>query len=150
MYNIITAKPSDSIALTELAIQSESYWGYDEVFLKEFAKQYNVTEDYIRDNPVYMLYTQDSIIGFYGMLLSGEEKSLEYLFVKPEYIGQGYGKILWNHMIKTCYEEGIKEFVIVTSPQAKEFYTRLGAKYIGEVESIIIKGRKIPKLIYIL
>lgn len=43
---------------------------------------------------------------------------------------------------------GIEEFVLVISPQAKEFYTKLGANLCGEVESLVVKGRMIPKLIY--
>lgn len=51
-------------------------------------------------------------------------------------------------MVNTCKELGINEFAIVTSPQAKKIYTKMGAIQIGEVGSLIIKWRKVPQLIY--
>lgn len=51
-------------------------------------------------------------------------------------------------MVKSCETMNIKELSIVTSPQAKEFYTKMGAVEVGEVESLIKKGRIIPKLLY--
>lgn len=148
MYKFRKAKIIDSVSLTKLAIQSEAYWDYDDIFIEKFAELYNVSEEYIASNPVYILYNENDMIGFYGMLLSEEETALEYLYVAPEFIGNGYGKILWNHMINICLEKGIKEFHLVTSPQAKDFYIKLGARYIGEVESLVIKNRMIPKLQY--
>lgn len=43
---------------------------------------------------------------------------------------------------------GIKQIEIVTSPEAKEFYIKMGAIEVGIVESIVKKGRIIPKLLY--
>ncbi len=81
-------------------------------------------------------------------LAINSEASLEYFYIAPEYIGKGYGKLLWNHLIKDCRSRGIKEFSLVTSPQAREFYIGMGAVLCGEVESLLKKGRIIPKLIY--
>ncbi len=55
-----------------------------------------------------------------------------------------YGTIL----VEYCRIIGIKEFSIVTSPQAQEFYVKMGAVTCGEEESLLKKGRIIPKLIY--
>ena len=74
--------------------------------------------------------------------------SLKYLFIEPQYIGRGYGKVLWNHLVEYCEIMGFKEFSIVTSPQAKEFYVKMGAVPCGDVESLLKKGRIIPLLIY--
>jgi len=73
---------------------------------------------------------------------------LEYLFIEPRYIGKGYGRLLWDHLAENCKSFGIKEFKLVTSPQAKEFYIKMGAIPFGEVESLLKKGRIIPQLIY--
>ena len=53
-------------------------------------------------------------------------------------------------MAKNCEELDVKRFEIVTSPEAKEFYTKMGAEVCGEVASLVIKERKIPRLIYTL
>ena len=90
----------------------------------------------------------ETIIGFYGILQGDREDSLEYLFIEPEYIGKGYGRILWNHALEECRKLGITEFTIITSPDARGFYFRLGAAVFNEVDSLIADGKKTPKLIY--
>lgn len=150
MSNIRRAQTSESEILTNIAIKSEAYWGYDSNFMEIFKSIYKVTEEFISNNPTFVVEEDDNIVGFYGVLVGDKEISLEYLFIDPKYIGKGYGKSLWNHMVDNCANLGIKEFVIITSPQAKEFYTKMGAIPTGEVDSLVIKGRKVPRLIYTL
>ena len=45
-----------------------------------------------------------------------------------------------------CHKRGIVEFQLVTSPQSAQFYEKMGAEIIGQVESLIVKGRMIPQL----
>lgn len=148
MINIRCANPEDSKSLTELAIRSEAYWGYDDNFMDKFKTLYKVSEEFIINNPTYIMEEDGEIIGFYSILIEESQRSLEYFFIEPKFIGKGYGKLLWQHVIKSCDTLKIKEFIIVTSPQAQAFYTKLGAKLQGEVESLVAKGRMIPQLIY--
>jgi ribosomal protein S18 acetylase RimI-like enzyme len=90
----------------------------------------------------------EGIIGFYSVVTNNVETSLEYFYIEPKYIGQGYGRILWNHMVSTFKEKENKEITLVTSPQAKDFYIKMGAVETGIVDSIVIKNRKIPSLVY--
>ena len=150
MLNIRKANEQESDLLTNLSIRSESYWGYDPSYMKKFQSMYAVTKDFIRNNPTFVLEDENEIVGFYGILIDKNKTSLEYLFIEPRYIGHGYGKKLWNHAVESSKELGITKFVIVTSPQAKEFYIKMGAVQTGEVESLVKKGRLIPQFIYTL
>lgn len=143
-----SAKEYEHNILTDLAINSEAYWGYDTEYMNKFRAVYSVSEEFINNNPTIILEEDNNIIGFYSVINDERETSLEYFYIAPEYIGKGYGKLLWNHLIKDCRSHGIKEFSLVTSPQAREFYIRMGAVLCGEVESLLKKGRIIPKLIY--
>lgn len=134
--------------LTDIAIKSEAYWGYDSDYMDKFKSIYKVSEEFINNNPTVIIEEDENIIGFYGVLIEKNETSLEYFFIEPKYIGLGYGKILWSYLVKDCKNLGIKEFSIVTSPQAKEFYVKMGAIPYGEIESLLKKGRIIPQLIY--
>lgn len=116
--------------------------------MKKFRAVYSVSEEFINNNPTTIIEDDDNIIGFYSVINDKSETSLEYFYIAPKYIGKGYGKLLWNHLIKDCRSRGVKEFSLVTSPQAKEFYIRMGAILCGEIESLLKKGRIIPKLIY--
>lgn len=148
MMNIRSARMDEAVALTDIAARSETYWGYDSDYMEKFRLIYKVTEEFIIKNPTFIIEEDNNIIGFYAVLTENDITSLEYFFIEPEYIGQGYGKLLWNHLINNCKTIGIKEFNIVTSPQAKDFYVKMGAVTCGEVESLLKKGRIIPQLIY--
>jgi len=148
LNTIVSASPKDTKLLADLEIRSESYWGYGTDFMDKFKEIYVITEEFILNNPTYILKDDEKIIGFYGLLLNDDEVSLEYLFIEPKYIGKGYGKMLWNHALEECKKLGIKEFTIITSPDARAFYLRLGATIYTEVDSLISKGNKTPKLIY--
>ena len=148
MNTIVSASPDDIEVLASLEIRSESYWGYGSDFMDRFKETYLITEEFITNNPTYILKDNEKVIGFYGLLLNDDEVSLEYLFIEPLYIGKGYGRMLWNHALEECKKLGITEFTIITSSDARGFYLRLGATFYKEVDSLISKGSKTPKLIY--
>ena len=148
MTVITEADPTDSVILSGLAARSEAYWGYDYAYMENFRQVYNVTEGFIKNNPTFLLKNRGRIIGFYGIKTGLSETVLEYFFIEPDFIGKGYGKELWDHLLIFCRESKIPEFIIVTSPQAKQFYEKLGAEFVEEVDSLLKKGRRIPKLIY--
>lgn len=148
MFIIRQAKSSEAALLTDIAARGESYWGVDPDFIESFITIYGVTEIFINENPTYVIEEEGKIIGFYGLSTKKEQTELEYLYMEPEYIGKGYGRHLWNHMIEYCKENGIDNIVFVTNPQARGFYTKLGAVEIGLVESLVRKGRMVPKLKY--
>lgn len=148
MLNIRSVRINEAEILTNIAIKSEAYWGYDFEYMEKFKKIYKVTKEFISNNPTFIIEDDDNIVGFYGILNEKNETALEYFFIEPNFIGKGYGKVLWSHMINNCKCIRIKEFEIVTSPEAKEFYIKMGAVQIGEIESLVKKGRKIPQLMY--
>lgn len=150
MLKIRKAEASEAGALTAIAAASEAYWGYDASYMDRFKALYKVTEEFIKANPVYVMVEGESIVGFYGIVTDNVETSLEYLYIEPGSIGKGYGEALWKHAVYICENLGIKELSMVTSPQAKGFYIKMGAVYTGETDSIVVEGRKIPKLVYTL
>jgi len=148
MINIRRAKVGEGSILTNIAINSEAYWGYDEEYMESFKNTYGVSENYISNYPTFLIEDNQIIVGFYSILMNVGETELEYFFINPDYIGKGYGKLLWNHVIENAKSLNIKQLEIVTSPEAIGFYIKMGAVKIGEVESLVKVGRKIPRLIY--
>lgn len=146
LYHILAAEGNEANELNRIAIVSESYWGYDSDFMDKFKIIYQVTEEFIKRNQTFILYEDDRIIGFYSISNKPEGNEIEYFYIEPQCIGKGYGKRMWDHLVNYCKGHNIKDFTLVTSPQAKVFYEKMGAIYIGEVESTLKKGREIPKL----
>ncbi|WP_432407685.1 GNAT family N-acetyltransferase [Wukongibacter sp. M2B1] len=150
MFQVRRAKICEAKILTDLVVRSEAYWGYDSAFMENFRSLYRVTEEFINNNETFVMEEKEGIIGFYAILIDEKETSLEYFYIDSKSIGRGYGKLLWEDMIKNCKEQGIDAITFVTSPQAKEFYIKMGAIQVGEVDSIVITDRKIPRLVYII
>lgn len=148
MVKVRQAKLDEAESLTNLSTRAEAYWGFDDEYMARFKVLYKITKEFINDNLTYVMHDEDKIIGFYSIMQKGKEASLEYFFIEPEFIGKGYGRQLWKHMCNRCLKLDIKKIEIVTSPEAKEFYIKMGAIEVGIVESIVKKGRIIPKLIY--
>lgn len=146
MLHIRPASAGESFLLSEIAFRSEAYWGYDTDYMQKFRSEYQVTEEFIRNNPTFVIEENKCILGFYGLLLNHDERELEYFFIEPVNIGKGLGKKLWDHVVHTCRHLQIPQFTMVTSPQASSFYIKQGAVLIGEVESLLKKGRMIPRL----
>lgn len=150
MLNIRSAKADEYEILTNIAIESESFWEYDSDHMEKFKSVYKITEEFISNNSTFVLEKDENIVGFYGFIIENNEPSLEYLYIEPQYINKGYGKLLWNHMVENCKKNSIKGFSIVTSQQTKEFYTKMGAVQVGEIESLVQNVHKIPLLTYTL
>ena len=58
MYTIRQAIMSETNILTDIAIRSESYWGYDSDFMNNFKSIYRVTEEFINNNPTFVIEEQ--------------------------------------------------------------------------------------------
>ena len=148
MINIRNAEVTEHEILSEIAFKAEAYLGYDDDYMNKFKAIYKVSEKFIRENLTVVMEDDRKIVGFYGLINSETETSLEYFFIEPDYIGRGFGRILWSYLEKDCKEHCINKLSIVTSPQSKNFYVKMGAVICGEVESLLRRGRKIPQLIW--
>lgn len=60
------AEKKDVPTLRMLAVRSEGVWGFDERFLRTFDEQYNITEQFIENNPAFVLEEHGEIKGFLG------------------------------------------------------------------------------------
>ncbi|GIN87604.1 N-acetyltransferase [Heyndrickxia sporothermodurans] len=142
--NIRKALLEESEKLSELAYESKAFWGYPKDFLDRCKDDLTVTAEYIKENPVYLMEDDKKIIAFYSFTLN--EKKLDSLFIHPEYIGKGLGKILWKDLMNKAEQLNITEFTLDSEPHAEGFYLKMGAKRIGDTPSTIFPGRSLPLL----
>ncbi|OEH91707.1 GNAT family N-acetyltransferase [Bacillus solimangrovi] len=147
MNNIREALFEDAYALSDIALRSKAHWDYSEDFIEACREDLTITGQYIRQNDVYILDGVEGIIGFFTFE-RGESNSLDFFYINPDFIGKGFGKTLWEYMIKKAQELDINSFTIDSDPNAKGFYERMGAKQIGETPSTVFKGRMLPLMKY--
>ncbi|GAB6556238.1 MULTISPECIES: GNAT family N-acetyltransferase [Bacillus] len=137
---------SEANALSELALHSKATWNYSEAFILACKEDLTITDEYIKNNFVYVLENDNTKIGFFSFLRN--DKALDFLYIHPRYKGKGYGKIMWKFVIEQAKELGIKSFTIDSDPNAKGFYLKMGAKLIGETPSTVFEDRLLPLLKY--
>lgn len=141
---ILKADIEDNEILTSITKKSKAYWGFSEDILKEWEHLLTVTKDYIEKNNVYKLVQNEEIIGYYSYLLTDEKTiKLDNIFILPEFIGKGFGKILMNDFLENTKQLDIDKITLDAEPNAENFYKTFGFETIGKLESSI-KDRYLP------
>lgn len=144
--NIRQATKEDSFALTELALMSKASWGYSNDFLEACKADLTVKESDILTKITYVIEDRKQIAGFYVLSIVNQE--LEALFVHPDYMGKGIGRLLWQEALEQSKKHGLDSFNIYSDPYAENFYIKMGADRIGFAESKVFPERKLPLLKY--
>jgi N-acetylglutamate synthase-like GNAT family acetyltransferase len=141
---ILKADSEDHEVLTSITKKSKAYWGFSDEVLKDWEHLLTVTKDYIATNEVYKLVLNEQIIGYYSYF-SVDEKTikLDNIFILPEFIGKGFGKLLMNDFLKNSKQLEIKKITLDAEPNAEKFYQSFGFETIGQLESSI-KDRYLP------
>ena len=138
------AHRKDAKKITDLTIRSKNYWNYGEKQIAEWKDELTITSKYIAENQVYKMTTSDGLIGFYAFQAeSNKIVKLNFLFVAPEHIGNGYGKILINDFVKRIEKTDFKKVTLDADPNAEKFYEKVGFKVVGKLKSSI-KNRFLP------
>ncbi|WP_262372709.1 GNAT family N-acetyltransferase [Sutcliffiella horikoshii] len=65
------------------------------------------------------------------------------MFIDPDYIGKGIGKIMWTHLINKAKELEMNEFTLDSEPKA-EVFLKMGAIKTGYSPSTVFPDRKLP------
>ena len=135
MTNIRRGSAVDARILTEIAHTAKQHWGYPESWMKLWQKDLTVKPQYIEKNPVYVAEIGDRIVGFVGLDIDQVEAEIDHLWVLPEHMGLGIGRLLVGAALRHCELNGVERLRVVADPNALEFYRKLGAVHQGQVES---------------
>jgi GNAT superfamily N-acetyltransferase len=150
------ATERDSKILTEISLASKNHWKYPAEYFEIWKNELTITGEYIRNNHVQIIETNGEAVGYYSVIklesdfeisnfTMGKGVWLEHVFIRPEFIGKGYGKRLMQHLIQSSKSHQWKELKILADPHSTDFYKNLGAKYVKEIPSNI-PGRTVSYL----
>ena len=138
------AIPNDHKILTEITKKSKEYWGYSEEQIEIWSEFLTVTKEYIETKSVCNLVIDDEIIGYYSFFHESENSiKLDNLFVLPDFIGKGFGKILMNDFLDRIKNSDIQKVILNSEPNAEDFYLKFGFVKVGQIETSI-KDRYLP------
>lgn len=142
-------EPDEAKRLTDIALASKQYWGYSDEFMQQCYNELQVTVAKLQA-PEFQFEVAamgDKLAGFYCLEKIDEALfEVEALFVAPEFIGQGVGRLLWHALLNVATDTGAKKLKIASDPSAEPFYLKMGAKRVGQIPSESIAGRHLPLL----
>lgn len=140
------ARRSDAEALTRVAHAAKRFWGYSAKLMRLWEADLTVTPEFVAGHPVYCATHEGAIVGFYAVSGGNAIRELEHLWIHPECIGAGVGRLLFSHLLGHLRRKGVARLMIASDPNAEGFYRRLGARRVGMVASRPA-GRRLPLLV---
>ncbi|MDF2633728.1 MAG: GCN5-related N-acetyltransferase [Pelosinus sp.] len=147
------ASPSEGKILTDISFASKQYWNYPNEYFEIWKDELTISPAYIKNNVVYVAEVKGFVIGYISLVELNNDISagniiisngfcLEHIFILPEYIGKGIGSRLIASLKEKCREMYIDKIYILSDPNAKGFYDKIGACYLEESPSNI-EGRTV-------
>ena len=144
MMVIAKSTIEDNEILTEITKKSKAHWGYSDEQMEKWSELLTITKDYIENNNVYQLILDNLAVGYYSYIyLNDKEVKPDNLFVLPDYIGSGLGKLLMNDFLNRIKNSERKKIILDSEPNAEKFYEYFGFVKVGQIETGI-KDRYLP------
>jgi predicted GNAT family N-acyltransferase len=137
----------DVIHVNEMMFHSLSCCGYTNQELSKIMNFYKIDEEYLVMHRINLAYHNKIFVGFFSLIKnSNQENELDYFIIKKDLIGLGYGRRMWGVCCSKARSLLMKDFIIMSTPHAKNFYQKMGAQEIGACQSMIREGVSLPLL----
>ncbi len=129
------ARDGEHVALTALVMRSvQQQWGYSAEFMEWNPEDIAIAPQHVTEMITNVLEVGGRVVGLYVLRGTAPEMELSRMMIEPDMVGQGFGRVLWNHAVETARDHGVREITIDSDPNAEGFYQRMGAQTIGEHE----------------
>lgn len=139
------AVSADAPVLTEIALAAKAFWGYPEEWLSLWRGDLTFTPAYIGEAYVFVAISGGHIVGVYALVGDRRRMEIDHLWVHPDAMGRGIGRMLVDHAAEQARIAGAAVIEIASDPNAVGFYERMGARAVGEIPSVPA-GRMLPLL----
>jgi molybdenum cofactor cytidylyltransferase len=135
--HIRRAVAEDATALSALALRAKAYWGYAEAQVEAWRVSLEVSAESVSVHPTFVAELDGDVVGFYSLTPSASSWELDNLWVAPEHMRRGFGRLLVLHALQTAAEGGAPSVVVDADPNAEPFYVACGATRTGEIAAPI-------------
>jgi GNAT superfamily N-acetyltransferase len=139
-------KIDDLPLLSDLCMRSKAVWGYNQQFMQACRKELSFDLNDLRSTQVAVAEVSANLVGVVQVKITKNEADLLKLFVEPEVLRCGIGRVLFNWATGVARDMAAVRLIIEADPDAAPFYRRVGAYDIGSSPSRSIPGRMLPKL----
>lgn len=132
MIEIRRAVPEDAGKLTEIAIAAKRHWNYPERWIQIWIPQLTFKPEDISSSEIFVAMVDGEMAGFYRLIKNPPRAVLEDLWVAPNFMGRGIGKVLFEHAASICRSANVTAMELDADPNAQGFYEKMGMHKIGE------------------
>lgn len=145
------ARPEHADALNQLILRSKAHWGYDAEMMNIMARVLQLDPDAMVAGRAMAGWSGDAPLGVAQISdplddAKGRVMDLDLLFIGPEAIGTGLGRILYQWAVDQARAADCERLVILSDPNAAAFYIAMGAVLVEERASKLVPGRMLPVL----
>ncbi|MFI5659231.1 GNAT family N-acetyltransferase [Streptomyces sp. NPDC051684] len=142
------ARPDEAAQLSALALRSKAHWGYDEAFMAACVAELTLhPSEVVRRRTTVAESTGDGagrILGLVTLEGAPPVGELGLMFVDPDAIGLGVGRLLFEHLREAARAAGFRAVGWSADPNAVPFYEAMGGRHVGVTPSGSIPGRALP------
>ena len=137
--------PTDLPLINHMMRVGKGYWGYPEEGLDRFMKTFGIKDATYFDKAFgFIAESTQGVVGYYLFKIDEQPPLLDHFFLDLRFIGQGYGRHLWNHCVEQSQKQGWTEFTFWADPHAFGFYEHMGAIKIEERPMVTLPGHMAP------
>ena len=140
--NLRKAVIYDLPLLNHISVTSKGYWGYPEAWIKAWMQDLILAPSDLSIMETLVMEFEGKIIGFCSVKDQGQQYEVLHLWVLPEFIGKGFGKVLLKEAL-TAFILEQKPIWVLADPNSESFYKKQGFVTFDKVESFP-KGRYLP------
>lgn len=145
IISIRPAQPEEASFLSDLALRSKAHWGYDAEFLASCRGELTLSREELAARRTAVAERDGSVVGFTTLEGEPPQGILGMMFVDPDAIGEGIGRLLFTHAVETAQALGFTQFTIDADPNAEPFYEAMGGVLASRVPSGSIPGRTLAQ-----
>ena len=132
---------SDTETIRELFVEYSHIKGAESCFVS-FDKELNDLSGYYSGGAILVGFEDDKPVACVAIRkISDETCEGKRLFIKPEYRGKGYARVMIKAMTDKASELGFKEVVFTTKPEVMSvgygLYKRMGFEELSEENGIV-------------
>ena len=122
------ARPDEAEALSGLTMRSKAHWGYDEAFLAGCRDELRLRRGEVVERRTVVAERNGVVLGVATFEGDPPEGELGLLFVEPDAMGRGVGRMLYQHVMEAAGRLGFTRATIESDPNAEGFYLAMGAQ----------------------
>ena len=137
------AKPEEASTLSEIAVAAKRHWKYPEAWIEQWRDDLTISPEFIRDHEIFVAVVDAQIAGCCALVMTDGLAEIEHMWIKPEQMGGGVGRALFDHARRRAEERGANVLELSADPHAEGFYARMGAQRIGEVRADMDGERRV-------